>query len=105
MKMGKLARVAGAVADIARSDNPAEAAGNLAAGAASVAHPVVGTMAAPLIKKGVTAAVQKGIDTANDPEVQAKAKEIGGEVVKRGRSAISGLASRAGELASGLGRG
>jgi hypothetical protein len=78
--MRKLARVAGTVADIAKSDNPAEAAGNLAAGAAAVAHPVVGTLAAPLIKKGVSAVVQKGIDTANDPEVQAKAKQVGGRV-------------------------
>jgi len=80
MKMRKLAKVAGTVADIAKSDNPAEAAGNLAAGAAAVAHPVVGTLAAPLIKKGVSAVVQKGIDTANDPEVQAKAKQVGGRV-------------------------
>jgi hypothetical protein len=109
MKMRKLAQVAGAVSDIAKSDNPAAAAGNLAAGAAAVAHPIVGTMAAPLIRKGVTAVVQKGIDTAKDPEVQAKAREIGteiqskarevgGEVKKRGRTAIKGLASRAAEL-------
>ena len=78
--MRKLAKVAGVVSDIAKSDNPAEAAGNLAAGAAAVAHPVVGTLAAPLIKKGVSAVVQKGIDTANDPEVQAKAKQVGGRV-------------------------
>ena len=104
MKMGKLAKVAGVVSDISRADNPAEKAGAIAAGAAAVAHPIVGTLAAPLIKKGVTAVVQKGIDTANDPQVQAKAKEIGGEAVKRGRSAIAGLASRAGELTTGLGR-
>ena len=47
MKVRKLAQVAGAVSDIARSDNPAEAAGNLAAGAASIAHPILGTMASP----------------------------------------------------------
>jgi hypothetical protein len=115
MKMRKLAQVAGAVSDIAKSDNPAAAAGNLAAGAAVVAHPILGTMAAPLIKKGVSAAVQKGIDTAKDPEVQAKAKEIGaevhtkakevgGEVAKRGRTAMRGLTSRAGELRAGLGK-
>ena len=98
MKMRKLAQVAGAVSDIAKSDNPAAAAGNLAAGAASVAHPIVGTMAAPLIRKGVTAVVQKGIDTAKDPEVQAKAREVGGQVAKRGRTAIRGLASRVAEL-------
>jgi hypothetical protein len=98
MKMRKLAQVAGAVSDIAKSDNPAEAAGTLAAGAASIAHPILGTMASPLIKKGVSAVVQKGIDTAKDPKVQAKAREIGGEVTKRGRGAIRGLASRASEL-------
>lgn len=80
MKKGKLAKLAGVVSDVAKSDNPAEKAGALAAGAAAVAHPIVGTLAAPLIKKGVSAVVQKGIDTAKDPEVQAKAKEVGGRV-------------------------
>lgn len=101
MKMRKLAQVAGAVSDIAKSENPAEAAGNLAAGAAAVAHPIVGTLAAPLIKKGVSSVVQKGIDTANDPQVQAKVREVGEEVTKRGRGAIKGLVSRVGELRSG----
>lgn len=80
MKMGKIAKVVGVVSDIAKADNPAEKAGAIAAGAAAVAHPVVGTLAAPLIKKGVSKVVQKGIDTANDPQVQAKAKEVGGRV-------------------------
>jgi hypothetical protein len=101
MKMGKIAKVAGIVSDVAKADNPAEKAGAIAAGAAAVAHPVVGTLAAPLIKKGVSAVVQKGIDTANDPKVQAKAKEVGTQAVQRGRAAISGLASRAAELRTG----
>jgi hypothetical protein len=104
MKMGKVARVAGIVSDVVKADNPAEKAGAIAAGAAAVAHPIVGTMAAPLIKKGVTAVVQKGIDTANDPKVQAKAKEVGGSVVRRGRAAVKGAASRTAELRAGLGK-
>jgi hypothetical protein len=104
MKPGRLAKVASIVSDVARADNPADKAGAVAAGAAVVAHPIIGTMAAPLIKKGVSAVVQKGIDTSKDPKVQAKAKEVGGEAVKRGRSAVRGLASRAGELRTGLGR-
>lgn len=103
MKMGKIAKVVGVVSDIAKADNPAEKAGAIAAGAAAVAHPVVGTLAAPLIKKGVSKVVQKGIDTANDPQVQAKAKEVGGRAVSRGRATISGLASRAAELRTGTG--
>lgn len=103
MKLRKLAQVAGAVSDIARSDNPAAAAGNLAAGAAAIAHPIVGTMASPLIKKGVTAVVQKGIDTANNPEVQARVKSAGSRAASRGRTAMSGLTSRVGELRTGLG--
>lgn len=104
MKMGKIAKVAGIVSDVAKADNPAEKAGAIAAGAAAVAHPIVGTIAAPLIKKGVSAVVQKGIDTANDPKVQAKVKEVGSEAARRGRTAMSGLASRAGELRTGLGK-
>jgi hypothetical protein len=103
MKMGKVAKVAGIVSDVAKADNPAEKAGAIAAGAAAVAHPIVGTLAAPLIKKGVSKVVQKGIDTANDPKVQAKDKEVGGEVARRGRTAMRGLASRAGELRTGVG--
>jgi hypothetical protein len=104
MKPGKIARVASIVSDVAKSDNPADKAGAVAAGAAIAAHPIAGTLAAPLIKKGVSKVVQKGIDTAKDPKVQAKAKEVGGEVARRGRSAVRGLASRAGELRTGLGR-
>jgi hypothetical protein len=104
MKMGKVAKVAGIVSDVVKADNPAEKAGAIAAGAAAVAHPIVGTMAAPLIKKGVSAVVQKGIDTANDPKVQAKAKEVGGNVARRGRTAMRGVASRTAELRAGLGK-
>jgi len=104
MKPGRMAKVAGIVSDVAKADNPADKAGAIAAGAAAVAHPIIGTMAAPLIKKGVSAVVQKGIDTANDPKVQAKAKEVGGEVARRGRTAMRGLASRAGELRIGVGQ-
>ena len=37
-----------------------------------VAHPIIGTMAAPLIRKGVGAAVNKGLEVAHDPNVQAR---------------------------------
>jgi hypothetical protein len=103
MKMGRIAKVAGMVSDVAKADNPAEKAGAIAAGAAAVAHPIMGTLAAPLIKKGVSAVVQKGIDTAQDPKVQAKVKEVGSEASRRGRTAMRGLASRAAELKSGMG--
>jgi len=103
MKLGGIAKIAGVVSSVAKADNPAEKAGAVAAGAAAIAHPILGTMASPLIKKGVTAVVQKGMDTANDPEVQAKVKSAGSRVATRGRTAMSGLTSRVGELKAGLG--
>lgn len=94
--MGKLSKLVGAVKavkNIKDSDNPGETAGNIVAGAARIAHPILGTMAAPMIKKGTEAAVNKGIEIANDPNVQAKTRDIVGrvqsginDVIDKGRS-------------------
>lgn len=81
--------------------NPAGAAGTLVGGAVAAAgHPYI----AAAVAKGTEKVVNKGIELAHDPEVQAKAREIGNETVTRGRAAIQGLASRAGELSHGLGK-
>jgi hypothetical protein len=103
MKLGGIAKIAGVVSSVAKADNPAEKAGAIAAGAAIAAHPIAGTLAAPLIKKGVSKVVQKGIDTAKDPEVQDRVKSAGSRAATRGRTAMSGLTSRVGELRAGLG--
>jgi hypothetical protein len=99
----KLSRIAGAVKDIASADNPGAKAGAIAAGAATIAHPIIGGLASPAIKKGVETVVNKGIEMSHDPEVQARVKDAGSQAVTRGRSAIAGLASRAKELKVGLG--
>lgn len=100
----KLAKIAGVVASVAKADNPADKAGAIVAGAAIAAHPIAGTLAAPLIKKGVSKVVQKGIDTAKDPVVQDKVKSAGTRAATRGRAAMKGAASRIGELRTGLGQ-
>ena len=91
--MGKLTKLVGAVNGIRKADNPAQAAGNLAAGAAMIAHPIVGTIAAPMIRKGVTAAVDKGISIAKDPDFQAKARDIGSQVQSRVQSGVRDIGS------------
>jgi hypothetical protein len=101
---GKAGRIAKTISDVAKSDNKGQALGNAVAGAAIVAHPIVGTMAAPAIRKGTEAAYNKADSFIHDPKVQAKAKSAVQNASKRGRSAIQGLASRAGELAKGVGK-
>ena len=86
--MGKLSKLVKTVQTVKNSENPAQAAGNLAAGAAMVAHPIVGSLAAPLIRKGVTAAVDKGMEVAHDPAVQARAREMGSQVQSKVQSGV-----------------
>lgn len=102
MKVPKIARVAKAITDVAKSDNRGEALGNVVAGAVTVAHPVIGTAAAPLIKKGVNAAYDKVESTVTDPEFQERAKGIADNAMAKGRAAVGGLLSRASELRNGL---
>jgi hypothetical protein len=71
-KVGKVAKAVKTAVDIKNADNKGEAVGNLVAGAAAVTHPIVGTAAAPIIRKGVEAAVNKGLEAASNPETQAK---------------------------------
>ena len=86
--IGRIAKIASAVSDISTSKDKPEAigraVGTAAAAAGAVAHPIIGTAAAPAVQRGVakatTAAVRKGVEIAHDPEVQAKAHEIGSRV-------------------------
>jgi len=91
--MGKFKMALGAVNAIRNSENPGEAAGKIAAGAAIVAHPIVGTMASPLIKRGVSAGVNKGIEIAKNPDVQNKVREIGQQTQSRVQSGMREISS------------
>jgi hypothetical protein len=78
---------------VRNSENPGEAAGQIAAGAAIAAHPILGTMASPLIKRGVSAGVNKGIEIAKNPDVQNKVREIGQQTQSRVQSGIRDISS------------
>lgn len=86
--MGKISKIVGAVNAVRKADNPGQAVGNLAAGAAMISHPIIGTLAAPAIRKGTEKAVNKGIQMAHDPNVQAKAKEVASNVTSRVTSGV-----------------
>lgn len=74
MKISKIVGAVKAVKNIAESDNPGAAVGKLAAGAAAVAHPIIGGALAKPIAKGVEKAVNKGIEVAKDPEVKQQVR-------------------------------
>lgn len=74
--------VAKTVKNIASSENPAETAGKVVAGAVQVAHPLLGRAAAPLIERGVSAAYSGVENAVKNPENQEKIK---GLAAKAGR--------------------
>jgi hypothetical protein len=80
MNLARIAQGVKAVADVARSDNPGAAAGKAVAAAVTVAHPVAGAILHKPIAAGVERAVNKGIEIAKDPVVQAKVKQVGTDV-------------------------
>jgi hypothetical protein len=108
MKPGKAARIVKAVSDIATSKDPAKQAGAVAAGALSIAHPIIGAAAAPLVAKGTEALVNKGIKVAKDPEIQAKARELGtralGATTRAARTLGAAGARKLGEFKGQIGR-
>jgi hypothetical protein len=65
-KLGKAIRVAKTAGNIAKAENKGQAVGNLAAGAAMIAHPIVGTMLAPAIRKGTERAVNTSLDKISE---------------------------------------
>jgi len=81
--MGLIKKVK-AVKDFA--SNPAGAAGTLVGGAvAASGHPLLAVAAA----KGTEKVVNKGLEAAKDPEVQAKAKEVTTKAVGEVRSRVA----------------
>lgn len=100
MNLRKVAGIAKSIHGIATSDNPGAAAGKVARGALSIAHPVIGALGGKAVEKGTEFLVNKGIEVAHDPQVQAAAREFGhkaGEVAQ-------GIGKQAGSVAQGLGR-
>ena len=95
MNLRKVVSGVKAVADIASAANPGERAGKVVSAAVTLAHPVIGTVAAKPIEKVTAKVVNGGIAIAKNPEVQAKVKEVGSAV---GRKAIE-IGSDAGRAA------
>lgn len=83
-----LAKKIKAVKDFA--SNPGGAAGAVVGGAVTAAgHPYAAVAAA----KGTEKLVNKGVEMAKDPEVQAKAKEAAGQAVSAVKGRVAHLAS------------
>jgi hypothetical protein len=101
--MADFKKIVDAAGKIINSDDPANAAGKIVRTAVTAAHPIVGTVAGPLIEKGTEKAVNAGIDFVKNPDNQAKAKEIGGKVLDAGKNAFGSIASRTGEFFQGRG--
>ena len=80
MNLRKIGRTAKAVHEVATSDNPGAAAGKVVSGALQIAHPLVGTVLKKPVEMATEAIVNKGIEIAKNPEVQAKVKEVASDV-------------------------
>lgn len=84
MNPGKAVGIVKTISDVATSKDPAKAAGAAVAGALTVAHPIIGAAAAPLVARGTEKLVNKGIQIAKDPKTKEAVKQIG---VSAGRGA------------------
>lgn len=93
-------KVVQGVHDVVRSENPGEAAGKIVRAGVTAAHPVVGLVGGHFIEKGTAAAVNKGIEIAKNPEVQAKVKQVGADVGHKAIE-IGGEAARAARRGAG----
>jgi len=82
----KVARIVHTVVGITSSDNPAEKAGKVVAAAVTAAHPVVGRVLRKPIRKATEAVVNKGIEIAKKPEVQAAVKNTVSTAGRHARS-------------------
>lgn len=99
--MGKMKNILGNVSKVVNSDDPAKTAANIVGSAAQISHPIVGSILRPHIEKAVETGVNKGIEFVNDPNNQAKAKEVGGKVLNAGKNALGAVTSRMGEFFNG----
>lgn len=76
-------------------DTPGQTVGRAVRTAVTAAHPIAGSLAGKAIESVTAKAVDKGVAFAKDPKVQAKAKEIGTNVVKN-------VSSRVGHMMTGF---
>ena len=61
MKIKKTARALKTALDVKNAPDKGEAVGNIVAGSLAIAHPVVGAVAAPAVRKATAKAVNEGI--------------------------------------------
>jgi hypothetical protein len=61
MKIRKTARALKTALDVKNAPDKGEAVGNIVAGSLAIAHPVVGAVAAPAVRKATAKAVNEGI--------------------------------------------
>jgi hypothetical protein len=61
MTIRKTARALKTALDVKNAPNKGEAVGNIVAGSLAIAHPVVGAVAAPAVRKATAKAVNEGI--------------------------------------------
>ena len=64
MKIKKTARALKTALDVKNAPDKGEAVGNIVAGSLAIAHPVVGAVAAPAVRKATAKAVNEGIPAA-----------------------------------------
>lgn len=102
--LGKALRVAKTVHDVATSKDPGAAAGKLARTAVTISHPVVGAVAGKLVEEGTKRVVNKGIEIAKDPEVQAKVKATAKKAAATGKKAATNVGNAASTAATATGK-
>jgi len=94
MGIRKAGRIAKTIHEVATSKDPGRAAGKVVRGALAISHPLVNAIGGKLVEDTTARVVNKGIEIAKDPEVQAKVKKVARETGKK-TVEISGNAARA----------
>jgi hypothetical protein len=64
MRIKKTARALKTALDVKNAPDKGEAVGNIVAGSLAIAHPVVGAVAAPAVRKATARAINEGIPAA-----------------------------------------
>jgi hypothetical protein len=100
MNIRKAVNIGRTAHEVATSKDPGAAAGKVVRTALTVSHPFLGTVVGGAVEKGTAAAVNKGIEIAKNPEVQAKVKEVARETGKKAVE-IGGNAARAARRGAG----
>ena len=94
MGIKKVGRIAKTVHEVATSKDPGRAAGKVVRGALALSHPLVHAVGGKLVEDTTSRIVNKGIEIAKNPEVQAKVKKVAKETGKK-TVEIGGVAARA----------